>query len=305
MSTCDTSDTSNLPGPSFSRLARQRPFRRLRRLRWVAVATSVAIAAALVPISVASATPSTVAHHPRTKPTIVLVHGAWADGSTWSGEVQRLQACGYTVDVAPNPLRGLAEDSAYLKAYLATIAGPIVLVGHSYGGAVITDAATGNANVKALVYDDAYIPDVGENIAALSGPNSALAAASTNPTSVFTLVPYPGAPTGIYDTYLLPTVFISALAGDLPHAQAAVLAASQSATSLLALGEPSSAPAWKTIPSWDVVGRQDKVIPLAQQLMMATRAGSHITEINSSHLSLISRPTQVTAVIIAAATATS
>jgi pimeloyl-ACP methyl ester carboxylesterase len=295
-----TSETANPPGP------RTRPPRRTRSrtLRWGALATGIALAAALAPTSIASATSDAPARHSSTKPTVVLVHGAWADGSTWSGEVRRLQARGYTVNVAPNPLRGLAEDSAYLKAYLASITGPIVLVGHSYGGAVITDAATGNANVKALVYDDAYIPDVGENIATLSGPDSALAAAATNPTSVFTLVPYPGAPSGIYDTYLLPKIFISALAGDLPRARAAVLAASQSATSLLALGEPSSAPAWKTIPSWDVVGRQDKVIPLAQQLSMAARAGSHVTRIDSAHLSLISHPGKVTAVIMAAANAT-
>jgi pimeloyl-ACP methyl ester carboxylesterase len=270
-----------------------------------AIVSAVALVAVLAPVTAASATTRTPGHHPTPKSTIVLVHGAWADGSSWSGEVQRLQARGYTVDVAPNPLRGLSEDSSYLKDYLASISGPIVLVGHSYGGAVITDAATGNANVKALVYIDAYIPDVGQNVAALSGADSALAPATTDPTSVFNLVPYPGAPAGIYDTYLLPNVFDTDLAADLPHAQAAVLAASQTATSLLALGEPSSAPAWKSIPSWDLVGLQDKVIPAAQQLAMATHAGAHVTEINSSHLSLISHPKQVSDLIIRAADATS
>lgn len=276
------------------------PNRRLRR-RVVAVATTAVIVGTAVPASLATAA---VTSHVTPRPTIVLIHGAWADGSSWKGEVRRLQDQGYTVDVGPNPLRGLAEDSAYLKDYLASITGPIVLVGHSYGGAVITDAATGNPNVKALVYIDAYIPDTGQNVATLSGANSALAAAATDPTSVFTLVPYPGAPAGIYDTYLLPHVFISALAGDLPQRQAAALAASQSATSLLALGEPSSAPAWTTIPSWDLVGLQDKVIPPAQQLAMATHAGSHVRWVNSSHLSLISHPEQVTDLIVTAVHAT-
>jgi pimeloyl-ACP methyl ester carboxylesterase len=295
-----TSDHPNTPTAKSSRLGSLTNQRRLR----LSMVGALAIAAVLIPSSTASATSTATTHHPTAQPTIVLVHGAWADGSTWSGEVQRLQRKGYTVDVAPNPLRGLAEDSAYLKTYLASIAGPIVLVGHSYGGAVISDAATGNPAVKALVYIDAYIPDTGQDIATLSGPNSALAAAATNPTSVFTLVPYPGAPAGIYDTYLLPDVFTAALAGDLPKRQAAVLAASQSPTSLLALGEPSSAPAWKTIPSWDLVGRQDKVIPPAQQRAMATHAGSHVHEIDSSHLSLISHPKEVTDLIVTAADAT-
>jgi pimeloyl-ACP methyl ester carboxylesterase len=239
------------------------------------------------------------------RPTIVLVHGAWADGSSWSGVTTLLQKRGYTVAVAPNPLRGLSEDSAYLRSFLASIPGPIVLVGHSYGGAVITDAATGDSHVTALVYDDAYIPAAGENVAQLSGPDSVLAPAQTAPQSVFSLVPYPGAPAGIYDTYVLPATFVAGLAGDIRPEKAAVLAASQSPTSLLALGEPSSAPAWTTIPSWAVLGTQDKVIPIAQQRMMARRAGAHVTEVRSAHLSLISHPGAVTQVILKAATATS
>jgi pimeloyl-ACP methyl ester carboxylesterase len=234
----------------------------------------------------------------------VLVHGAWADGSSWSGEVSRLQRKGYTVDVAPNPLRGLAEDSAYLKDYLATVPGPIVLVGHSYGGAVITNAATGNTHVKALVYVDAYIPDAGQTVAALSGPESALAPAGTDPTSVFRLVPYPGAPAGIYDTYVLPDVFLRAFAPELPRREGRVLAASQPATSLLTVGEPSGAPAWKTIPAWDLVGRQDRVIPRDRQLAMAAHAGATVTQIDSSHLSLVSHPTRTTDLIVKAADAT-
>ncbi|MDM4762601.1 alpha/beta hydrolase [Galbitalea sp. SE-J8] len=268
------------------------------------VAAAAVALAVLVPSTIAFAAGSSTAHQPASKPTVVLVHGAWADGSSWSGVVGRLQSRGYTVNVAPNPLRGLSEDSAYLKAYLATIPGSIVLVGHSYGGAVITNAATGNRNVKALVYDDAFIPAAGETVAELAGPASALAPASTDPTSVFSLVPYPGAPDGIYDTYLLPSVFVKAMAGDLPRSRARVLAASQSPASLLTVGEPSGTPAWKTIPSWDLVGLQDKVIPPAQQLTMAARAHSHVTKIASSHLSLVSHPAKVVDVIVKAAVAT-
>jgi pimeloyl-ACP methyl ester carboxylesterase len=239
------------------------------------------------------------------KPTIVLVHGAWADSSSWSGEVARLQRDGYPVVAAPNPLRGLSNDSATLADFLSKISGPVVLVGHSYGGAVISDAATGNANVKALVYVDAYIPAANENIGTLSSAASALAPAQTDPTSVFKLVPYPGAPDGVLDTYLLPDVFFNDFAPDVPHSLAAVLEADQSPTSLVAIGEPSSTPAWLTIPSWDVIGTQDKIIPEAAQLFMANRAHAHITFVNSSHVSLISHPDVVTSVIESAARASS
>jgi pimeloyl-ACP methyl ester carboxylesterase len=285
----------------------------LPRKRTATIAASLAIAGTLIPLGMgsahaASASPSTAA-----KPTIVLEHGAWADGSSWDGVAGILQRDGYTVDVAPNPLRGLTYDSDYLKDYLASISGPIVLVGHSYGGAVITDAATGNANVKALVYDDAYLPAQGENITTLSTPQSALAPAKSNPASVFKLVQFPDpmSPTfapapGVADTYLLPSVVADDLAPDVSRAEQALLTATQSPTSLVALGENlSTEPAWKTIPSWDVIGRQDKIIPEAAQLMMAHRAGSHITEINSSHVSLISHPGEVAGVILKAVYATS
>jgi pimeloyl-ACP methyl ester carboxylesterase len=236
------------------------------------------------------------------RPTIVLVHGAWADGSSWSGEITRLQRLGYTVDVAPQPGRGPAADSAYLRDYLAAVTGPIVLVGHSYGGFVITDAATGNTNVKALVYVDAFIPDQGESIGSLTaGSGSVLEPALTNPASVFSLTGYPGAPTGAGDSYVLPAVFASGFAGDLPRSQAALLAATQTPFATTAFGEASTAPAWKTIPSWAVISRQDKVIPPAAEELMADRAHAHVTEINGSHLSLISHPVEITDVILAAA----
>ena len=210
------------------------------------------------------------------------MHGAWADASSWDGVAAILLRDGYTVDVAPNPLRGLTYDSDYLKDYLAGITGPIVLVGHSYGGAVITDAATGNNHVKALVYDDAYIPALGENVTTLSSAQSALAPAATNPATVLNLVNYPDPPTaGIVDTYLLKSVVAKDFAPDVSAAEQALLFATQSPTSLAALAQPSTAPAWKTVPSWDVVGRQDKIIPEAAQLMMAHRTA--LTSPRSTH----------------------
>ncbi|HXT93031.1 MAG TPA: alpha/beta hydrolase [Trebonia sp.] len=282
----------------------------LPRKRTVAIAASLAIAGALIPLGLASASVSAHAapasSSTAAKPTIVLVHGAWADGSSWDGVASILQHDGYTVDVAPNPLRGLTYDTTYLQDYLASISGPIVLVGHSYGGAVITDAATGNANVKALVYDDAYLPALGENITTLSTAQSALAPAVNDPASVFKLAQYPEPPAaGVVDTYLLPSVVAADFAPDVSPAEQALLTATQSPTSLAALGQSSAEPAWKTVPSWDVIGRQDKIIPEAAQLMMAHRAGSHITEIDSSHVSLISHPAEVAAVILKAACATS
>ena len=282
----------------------------LPRKRTATIAASLAIAGTLIPLGMASAHAASASPSTAAKPTIVLVHGAWADGSSWDGVASILQGDGYTVDVAPNPLRGLTYDSDYLSDYLASISGPIVLVGHSYGGAVITDAATGNANVKALVYDDAYLPAPGEDISALSTAQSALAPAAppvNNPASVFKLVQFPNPPApGVVDTYLLPSVVADDLAPDVSRAEQALLTATQSPTSTAALGEKlSTEPAWKTIPSWDVIGRQDKIIPEAAQLMMAHRAGSHITEINSSHVSLISHPGEVAGVILKAVYATS
>ncbi len=247
-------------------------------------------------LTAALATPAAAAP----KPTIVLVHGAWADGSSWSRVAHRLQDRGYTVDVAPNPLRGVAGDAAYLKAILATISGPVVLVGHSYGGAVITNAAVGNSNVKALVYVDAFMPDQGESVIGLVGakPGSALA---TNPTDVFNFVPYPGAPAGDLDLYLKPRVFVRAFGNDLPKAESRVLAASQRPLTLSAGNEPSGPPAWKAIRSFAVVGTKDLVLPKAEQAFMARRANAKITRIKAGHLSMVSHPKAVTKVIVRAA----
>jgi pimeloyl-ACP methyl ester carboxylesterase len=236
-------------------------------------------------------------------PTIVLEHGAWADGSSWDGVVRRLQAEGYTVDVPPNPLRGLASDATYLADFLKTVSGPIVLGGHSYGGFVITNAATGNPNVKALVYVDAFIPDQGETVLQLAGavPGSCLGG---DPTQVFNFAPYPGAPAKDADLYVKPNLFARCFANGLPAAEGAVLAATQRPLALSALAAPSDVPAWKTIPSWSLIGTADHVIPPAGQRLMSKRAHAHITEVLAPHLSMVAQPQAVTDVILQAAQAT-
>jgi pimeloyl-ACP methyl ester carboxylesterase len=234
------------------------------------------------------------------KPTIVLVHGAWADSSSWSDVVRRLQRDGFTVRVPPNPLRGLATDAATVSSFVNTIQGPVVLVGHSYGGAVITNAATSTPNVKALVFINAFAPDQGETLLHLvaAQPGSALGG---DPTQVFDFVPYPGAPQGDVDLYVKADVFAGAFANDLPVKTGAVLAATQRPLAFSAAGAPSGAPAWKTIPSWYLVGTADNVISPAEQRFMAARANAHTVEVKASHLSMISRPTAVTKLILQAA----
>ncbi|WP_433534344.1 alpha/beta fold hydrolase [Micromonospora sp. CA-249363] len=233
------------------------------------------------------------------------MHGAWADGSSWNGEIRRLQARGFDVQVAPQPNRGPSIDTGYLKDFLSTIEGPIVLAGHSYGGFVISDAATGNSNVKALVFVDAFAPDTGETLEELTaGSGSILEPALTDPTSVFRLVPFPGAPEGAVDAYVLPKVFINGFANGLPRRQAEVLAVTQTALATNALTEPATEPAWKTIPVWAVIGTEDRVIPPARQEEMMERAGADITRIDAGHLGLISHPDQVTKVILEAARTT-
>ncbi len=271
------------------------------RIGLVVGAAVLALVAVCTPVAVAA---STHQHGTAPKPTVVLVHGAWADSSSWSGVVRRLQGDGYRVRVIANPLRGLATDSAYLAGYLQTIPGPIVLVGHSYGGAVVTNAATGNPNVKALVYVDAFAPDQGESVVQLAAakPGSALAVA--DPSTVFSFAPFPGAAPGDVELTVLPNVFRTAFANDLPRAKAAVLAATQRPVALFALNEPSGVPAWKTIPSWYLAGTIDKVLPIAEQRAMAVRAGSHLVMVRAGHLSMVSKPSAVESIIVDAAHAT-
>ena len=256
----------------------------------------------LTPAAQSAPGATTAGSHDEAKPTIVLVHGSWADASSWTEVVKRLQQEGYQVLAPPNPLRSLSGDAEYIRTFLSTVPGPIVLVGHSYGGAVITNAATGNPNVKALVYVDAFAPDEGEPVLALLGPDSALAVA--DPTTVFDLRPYPGAPAGDFDVYLKPEVVVNSFAPDLPKRDALAIAATQHPLVFSAGLEPSGIPAWKTIPSWYLIGTEDLIIPEAQQRFMAERAGAEIVEVNASHVSLISKPNAVARLIVAAAEAT-
>jgi pimeloyl-ACP methyl ester carboxylesterase len=272
----------------------------LGRVRARIVMIAIVLLSLLIPTQVASAAGSSGGSG-ASKPTIVLVHGAWADGSGWSGVIERLQRRGYPVRVPPNPLRSLPGDSATVADFLSTLSGPIVLVGHSYGGAVITNAATGNSAVKALVYVDAFAPDQGETILPLVGPDSALAA---DPTTVFDFVPYPGAPAGDVDLYLKQTVFLDSFANGIPERKALVLYATQRPLTFSSGNQPSGVPAWRTIPSWYLIGTQDKIIPPAQQRFMAERAHAQITEVKSGHLAMVSRPDDVTDLILSAVRAT-
>jgi pimeloyl-ACP methyl ester carboxylesterase len=232
------------------------------------------------------------------RPTVVLVHGAWADGSSWNGEAALLRRAGYVVRAVPNPLRNLTSDTASVADFVKTIPGPIVLVGHSYGGSVITNAAAGNPNVKALVYVDAAAPDVGETTSQLSGVDSALHAPDA---SLYDMVTYPGAPAGAADLYLKQNVFVGAFATDLPKWKAMELWATQRAASTVAFMTPSRAAAWRTVPSWYFISTGDKIITPASERFMARRARSTVTEFRGgSHLTLISHPEAVTSVIGAA-----
>ena len=231
------------------------------------------------------------------KPTIVLVHGSWADGSSWNGVIERLQRAGYPVRAVYNPLRGLANDSAVLTGFLSTIPGPVVLAAHSYGGAVISNGAAASPNVKALVYVDAFAPDVGERILQLAGPDSVLAG---DPATVFDFVPFGPGP-GDLDLYLKKTIYQEEFASDLPRRTSAVLYATQRPAAAGGFAETATAAAWKTIPSWYLIGTRDTVIPPDRQRFMAQRAGARTVEITASHVSLISRPGAVTALIVAAA----
>jgi pimeloyl-ACP methyl ester carboxylesterase len=281
------------------------PRRRVLGRPYVSLITVLAIlGVAIVPFHFAAAgAHDTEDHHSNAKPTIVLVHGDWADGSSWNAVTKRLIHRGYNVVVPPNPLRGPTEDSAYLKSFLETIQGPIVLVAHSYGGFVITNAAVGVANVKALVYIDAFIPDDGDTLFGLV-PDSCLAAELTK---VFNVVPVAGGA----DLYLqtapnLPYPgFAACFANGVDPETTALLAATQRPAFSNQASEESGPPAWKTIPSWSLIGTEDHVIPLDAQEFMSTRANATIDTVNAGHLSLISRPEAVRKVIENAVAATS
>jgi pimeloyl-ACP methyl ester carboxylesterase len=288
-----------------------------RRSPWAAIAmvamtavTLALISAGKAPASAPAAssgpTESAVVHRLTTclapgqaKPTVVLVHGAWADTSSWSGEVATLQAAGYDVRAIANPVQNLTTDSQYVADYLKAIHGPIVLAGHSYGGSVITNAAAGLADVKRLVYVDAAAPAPGQTTGQLSGAGSVMV--KKKPAELFFTTAAPNSPSGTPELYLKESIFVHNFASDLPLAEARVLWASQRGASMAAFTTPSKAAAWKTIPSWYFISTGDQIITPASELAMAHRARSHITIFHGgSHLTLISHPNAVTAVIASA-----
>jgi pimeloyl-ACP methyl ester carboxylesterase len=276
----------------------KKSIRLLRRI----VAMSVVFALAALAFSGGGQAAARIHTSSDPRPTIVLVHGDWADASSWNGVIQRLQDRGFTVVAPPNTLRGPSQDAAYLASYLQTIPGEIVLVAHSYGGFVITNAATGNPNVKALVYIDSFAPDENETALDLVGGTSSCVTHS----GAFNQVPIDGG----LDLYLRWKAdppyagFMGCFANGVDEETGAILAATQRPASAAQFSDPSGAPAWKTIPSWALLGTLDNVIPPALQEEMYERAGAHTSRVKTGHLSLITRPNAVVRVILSAVEAT-
>ncbi len=232
------------------------------------------------------------------KPTVVLVHGAFADSSSWNGVIAALQHDGYPVVAAPDNLRGVRADAEIVADVVKGISGPVVLVGHSYGGSVISEAAEGTPNVKALVYVSAFAPDAGETALGLTGkfPGSTLGP---------TLAPPVPLTAGGNDLYIQQARFPAQFAADVPLAQARLMAVGQRPIAEAALSEPSTAPAWKHVPSWFVYGDADRNIPPAAMKFMAKRAGAQETLVvkGASHVVMVSHPGQVAQLIERAAMA--
>ena len=229
--------------------------------------------------------------------TVVLVHGAFADGSSWSGVIERLQAAGIPVRAIVNPLRGITADSAYVASVFSQIPGRILAVGHSYGGAIITNAATNAGNVAGLVYVAAFAPDEGETLQDIeAGSTDSVLNAAIRPSA------YPvgsGRETEI-ELSIDPASFHDAFAGDLPEKDAAILCAAQRPVAAAAFGEKNGPAAWKNLPSWAVVATGDKAAGADVVRSMAQRAKAQIAEVEGSHVIMISQPQAVTDTIIKA-----
>jgi pimeloyl-ACP methyl ester carboxylesterase len=269
-------------------------FGSLKRRVGISAAVVGLVGAFAVSGSSASAEPSAQESKSQPKPTVVLVHGAFADSSSWNGVVERLQRRGYPVLAPANPLRGLESDQAYVSAVLKSVTGPIVLVGHSYGGAVISGAAKDNPQVKALVFIAAFAPETGESALDLSGkfPGSKLGPDTSTPLA------YPGGT----ELTIKPANYRDVFAADLSREAAAVGAATQRPVDVTALGAPFvGVPAWKTIPSWALVATNDNAIPAAAERFMAKRANAHTVEVKASHSVAVSRPDAVADLIQSAA----
>ena len=228
-------------------------------------------------------------------PTVVLVHGAFADSSGWNATVERLQDAGIATKAVPNPLRGITEDAAYVASALQQTQGPVLVVGHSYGGAVLTNAATRVDNVVGLVYVAAFAPDEGETLMQIEGNSR-----DSVLTSALVEFTYPSAPGTQTELMIDPAQFHDAFAADIPPKEAAVMAATQRPVSALGFSEKNGPPAWKTRPSWAAVATGDKAAGSDVVRSMAERAGAAITEIDGSHVIMVSQPKAVTDVILRA-----
>ncbi|MCX5206253.1 alpha/beta hydrolase [Streptomyces sp. NBC_00237] len=271
-----------------------RPTRRSALLA-AAAALGLSVAAATLPGAAGAAG---AASHQPVRPTIVLEHGAFADAASWDGVVTRLQRAGYPVVAAANPLRGPATDAAYLRSVVGHIEGPVVLVGHSYGGTVISQAAAGlEDKVKALVYIAAFLPDAGESSLGLTNkfPGSTLGQA-VEPVNYALPDGSQGA-----DVYIKPEKFRAQFAADVPKDKAGLMAAGQRPIAAAALEEKSTKAAWKTIPSWSLVTTEDLNIPVEAQRYMSARARSRTTVVDASHAVSVSRPEAVARIVQQAA----
>jgi pimeloyl-ACP methyl ester carboxylesterase len=232
-----------------------------------------------------------------TSPTVVLVHGAFADAGSWAGVAGILQSAGVTVLAPANPLRSVTTDSAYIASVISQIDGPVLAVGHSYGGAVITNAATAATNVVGLVFISAFAPDQGEKLSDVT---------ATSADSILgTALLQRQFPTGSGDEmavelYVDPAKFHEVFAADLPAAQSAVFAASQRPVAASAFDDVTGVPAWKNLPSWAVVGTGDKAAGADITREHAQRAGSQLTELTGSHLAFVAQPQAVADVILTA-----
>ena len=240
---------------------------------------------------------------PRTaaeRPTVVLVHGAFADSSSWNGVIEELEADGYPVVAVANPLRGLASDAAYVRSVVDGVSGPVVLAGHSYGGSVMSQAVDGLPNVKALVYIASFLLESGESTGQLAAkfPGAELGAALDTVS-----FPLSGGGSGD-DLYIKQDEFHRVFAADVPEDVSALMAATQRPIAAAALEEPATKAAWKNIPSWNMVTTEDLAIPAESMRFMGDRADAHTVEIEASHAVTVSQPGAVADLIVQAADAT-
>jgi pimeloyl-ACP methyl ester carboxylesterase len=260
-------------------------------------ATPAHVGAAACLLAACTLTSHSFAAEAAAKPTIILVHGAFADASSWDGVTAKLEKNGYTVIAAANPLRSVKSDADYVARIVKSVPGAVILVGHSYGGSVIS-AVPASANLKGLVFVAAFTPEAGETAVGLSGkfPGATLGSALAAPVAL---------PDGGKDLYIQQAKFHDQFAADLPAAKARLMAAGQRPVTEAALSEASPAPSWKTIPVWSIYGKADKNIPPAAMEFMAKRANAKKTiAINgASHVVMTSHPAEVAKLIQEAASA--